>query len=253
MADYDLYYWPVPFRGQFIRADPRPRRQALDRARRRRHRRPHALRPSPTSPWPSWARRCWSTKPPGRPRPDARDRGLPRRYAGADRGRPRASRPHREDRQRRQRRDRRTHPRRRPPDVDEAEVEGLRPPPGGMDGDLGNEAARHGRGATTPAGCWATKQPGVADIVTSTLWSTMGDRFPPLQEMLDETAPAHRRPVPPAAGDAAAEGLGEEGEGGLRGRVLRRGDREVVEGGGRRISRRLRISTERVLRLRSSR
>jgi glutathione S-transferase len=50
------------------------------------------------------------------------------------------------------------------------------------------EAARHG--VTDDAG-WmlGTKQPGIADIVTSTLWSTMGDRFPPLQQMLDATAP----------------------------------------------------------------
>jgi glutathione S-transferase len=31
--------------------------------------------------------------------------------------------------------------------------------------------------------------PGVADIVTGTLWTTMGDRFPALATMLDETAP----------------------------------------------------------------
>jgi glutathione S-transferase len=31
--------------------------------------------------------------------------------------------------------------------------------------------------------------PGVADIVTATLWSTMGDRFPTLRALLDETAP----------------------------------------------------------------
>lgn len=34
-----------------------------------------------------------------------------------------------------------------------------------------------------------TAQAGVADIVTATLWSTMGDRFPPLQAMLDASAP----------------------------------------------------------------
>ena len=34
-----------------------------------------------------------------------------------------------------------------------------------------------------------TPQPGVADIVTSTLWTTMGDRFPALARLLEETAP----------------------------------------------------------------
>jgi glutathione S-transferase len=31
--------------------------------------------------------------------------------------------------------------------------------------------------------------PGLADIVTATLWSTMGDRFPPLAALLQEEAP----------------------------------------------------------------
>jgi glutathione S-transferase len=31
--------------------------------------------------------------------------------------------------------------------------------------------------------------PGVADVVTSTLWSTMADRFPAIAAMLEETAP----------------------------------------------------------------
>ncbi len=34
-----------------------------------------------------------------------------------------------------------------------------------------------------------TSEPGVADIVTSTLWSTMTDRFPAIAHLLDETAP----------------------------------------------------------------
>ncbi len=34
-----------------------------------------------------------------------------------------------------------------------------------------------------------TPEPGVADIVTSTLWSTMADRFPDIARLLDETAP----------------------------------------------------------------
>lgn len=34
-----------------------------------------------------------------------------------------------------------------------------------------------------------TKEPGVADIVTSTLWATMSDRFSAIGDMLEETAP----------------------------------------------------------------
>ncbi len=34
-----------------------------------------------------------------------------------------------------------------------------------------------------------TPEPGIADVVTSTLWSTISDRFPPLRTMLDATAP----------------------------------------------------------------
>jgi glutathione S-transferase len=31
--------------------------------------------------------------------------------------------------------------------------------------------------------------PGIADIVTATLWSTMADRFPQIETILEETAP----------------------------------------------------------------
>ena len=34
-----------------------------------------------------------------------------------------------------------------------------------------------------------TPEPEVADIVTATLWSTMGERFPPIQSQLEESAP----------------------------------------------------------------
>lgn len=34
-----------------------------------------------------------------------------------------------------------------------------------------------------------TPEPGVADIVTSTLWCTMGERFPAIDALLDENAP----------------------------------------------------------------
>nr|WP_246546246.1 glutathione S-transferase [Ancylobacter defluvii] len=49
-------------------------------------------------------------------------------------------------------------------------------------------AARHGM--TDDGGhLLGTTQAGVADIVTSTLWSTMGDRFSSIQAMLEATAP----------------------------------------------------------------
>lgn len=32
--------------------------------------------------------------------------------------------------------------------------------------------------------------PGIADVVTATLWSTMGERFPPIAAVLEEAAPA---------------------------------------------------------------
>ena len=32
--------------------------------------------------------------------------------------------------------------------------------------------------------------PGIADIVTATLWSTMADRFPSIAAILEDTAPA---------------------------------------------------------------
>lgn len=34
-----------------------------------------------------------------------------------------------------------------------------------------------------------TREPGIADILTATLWSTMGQRFPVIQALLDHTAP----------------------------------------------------------------
>ncbi|MEI9905722.1 MAG: hypothetical protein WDN06_18665 [Asticcacaulis sp.] len=56
MADYTLIYWPVPFRGQFIRAILGHAGKDLGRKRRRRQadRRP---RP-PNSLCPSWDRPC---------------------------------------------------------------------------------------------------------------------------------------------------------------------------------------------------
>ncbi|AQR62885.1 glutathione S-transferase [Brevundimonas sp. LM2] len=47
---------------------------------------------------------------------------------------------------------------------------------------------RHG--LTTTAGhLLGGARPGLADVVTATLWTTMADRFPPLEAILDEAAP----------------------------------------------------------------
>ena len=48
---------------------------------------------------------------------------------------------------------------------------------------------RHGLKKATPASCWAAEAPGVADVVTATLWSTMADRFPRIEAILEEAAP----------------------------------------------------------------
>jgi len=47
---------------------------------------------------------------------------------------------------------------------------------------------RHGLGAA--AGHLLGGKTGVADIVTATLWSTVGDRFPVIAQMLEDEAPA---------------------------------------------------------------
>ena len=61
------------------------------------------------------------------------------------------------------------------------------------------------------------EQPGIADIVTATLWSTMGERFPALQAMLDETAPltaalTQRVAALPALAKLAAKARHDYGE-----------------------------------------
>ncbi len=61
------------------------------------------------------------------------------------------------------------------------------------------------------------EQPGIADIVTATLWSTMGERFPALQAMLDETAPltaalTRRVAALPALAKLAAKARHDYGE-----------------------------------------
>ncbi len=45
-------------------------------------------------------------------------------------------------------------------------------------------------GVSTSSGHFlATPEPSTADIIVSTLWSTMGDRFPPLADLCEEKAP----------------------------------------------------------------
>ena len=60
-------------------------------------------------------------------------------------------------------------------------------------------------------------KPGLADIVTATLWGTMGDRFPTLAQMLQETAPltaalARRIGETPALAKLAAKARKDYGE-----------------------------------------
>jgi len=52
------------------------------------------------------------------------------------------------------------------------------------------EATGQANGLSDDAGfLLGTEEAGIADIVTATLWSTMGDRFPSLAALLEETAP----------------------------------------------------------------
>jgi len=73
------------------------------------------------------------------------------------------------------------------------------------------------RGVTAESGFLFGPTPGVADIVTATPWSTMGDRFPALQAMLDETAPltaglTRRVAALPALAKLAAKARHDYGE-----------------------------------------
>jgi len=59
--------------------------------------------------------------------------------------------------------------------------------------------------------------PGIADVVTATLWSTMADRFPRIKAILEETAPmtaalVHRVAELPALAKLAAEARDEYGD-----------------------------------------
>jgi glutathione S-transferase len=90
-------------------------------------------------------------------------------------------------------------------------------------------AARHD---VTAAGghLLGTAEPGVADIVTATLWSTMGDRFPAIATLLEETAPrtaalTRRLQALPALADLAERAFADYGQsycGGQIERSLRR-------------------------------
>ena len=67
------------------------------------------------------------------------------------------------------------------------------------------------------AGFLFGEAPGVADIVTATLWSTMGERFPALRAMLDETAPltaalTQRVAALPALAELAAKARHDYGD-----------------------------------------
>ncbi|MGI4876259.1 MAG: glutathione S-transferase [Janthinobacterium lividum] len=74
---------------------------------------------------------------------------------------------------------------------------------------------RHG--LTADAGFVLGGAPGIADVVTATLWTTMGDRFPALAKMLEETAPmtaalARRVSELPALADLAEKARRDYGD-----------------------------------------
>ena len=78
--------------------------------------------------------------------------------------------------------------------------------------------------------------PGVADIVTATLWSTMTDRFPKIEAMFEETAPHVAALTRRVAAIAAARRSRAKGAAGLRRRLLQRPDRKVAAQGAARLS-----------------
>jgi glutathione S-transferase len=66
--------------------------------------------------------------------------------------------------------------------------------------------------------------PGLADVVTATLWSTMADRFEPLAAMLEETAPltaalTRRIAALPPLAALAAKAWDDYGDGWCRGQI----------------------------------
>jgi glutathione S-transferase len=88
---------------------------------------------------------------------------------------------------------------------------------------LFEEAARR-RGVTAEAGFLFGEAPGIADIVTATMWSTMGDRFPALQALLEETAPltaglTRRVAALPALAKLAAKARHDYGDAWCGGRI----------------------------------
>ena len=89
--------------------------------------------------------------------------------------------------------------------------------------------------------------PGVADVVTAVLWSTMTERFPKIEAILEETAPMTAALVQRVAALPALATARRQSARGLWRRLLRRPDRgfpaqgvEGVDGGVRRSARYLR-------------
>ncbi|MDQ8028993.1 MAG: glutathione S-transferase [Brevundimonas sp.] len=87
---------------------------------------------------------------------------------------------------------------------------------------LWEETGRRHRLAGASGWLLGTANPGVADVVTATLWSTMGDRFPALAAILEDEAPltaalTRRVSALPALADQAArsrEAFGDAWSGG---------------------------------------
>ena len=78
--------------------------------------------------------------------------------------------------------------------------------------------------------------PGVADVVTATLWSTMTDRFPKIAAMFEEAAPHIAALTRRVAELPALAKLARQGAAGLRRRLLRRPDRGFAAKGAARLS-----------------
>ena len=190
MSDYELYYW-----SDSVSRPVRARRAGLSPARPGPKHGDAAISklmggPVERMPVPFMGPPVLIDKKAGfRRRANAGHRPLSRRDAGPAACAAGFARPDDEDGARRQRRDRRPHPRRRPPDVDAGALARVHPPIAEVDVALGGDRARHG--LTAQSGfLLGGEHAGLADVATATLWSTMGERFHKIQQMLEDTAPA---------------------------------------------------------------
>ncbi len=94
---------------------------------------------------------------------------------------------------------------------------------------------RHGLKKTTGFLLGGDK-PGIADVVTATLWSTMTDRFPKIETMLKETAPMTAALTRRIAGLPPLAALAAKAREDYGGCLLRRPDRGFAAQSSRRVS-----------------